>query len=109
VFVECFRNLETFCQFVTKRGSLLGEIILFPKLSKGEFVSFKDWLMFVSKIERKEPNYYEHLNGIHGPSGRDAIKNSSTKTRELRSQPVCSLSRRLRTRRAKRLEKAMLP
>jgi hypothetical protein len=80
VFVECFRNLETFYQFVTKRGSLLGEIILFPKLPNGEFVSFKDWLMFVSKIERKEPNYYERPNGIHGPSERDAVKNSSTKT-----------------------------
>jgi hypothetical protein len=52
------------------------------------FVSFKDWLMFVSKIERKEPNYYERPNGIHGPSGRVAVKNSSTKTQELRLQPV---------------------
>jgi hypothetical protein len=70
VFVECFRNLETFCQFVTKRGSLLGEIILFPKLPKGEFVSFKDWLMFVSKIERKEPNYYKRPDRIHShPNG----------------------------------------
>jgi hypothetical protein len=51
-------------------------------------VSFKDWLMFVSKIERKEPNYYKHPNGIHGPSGCDAVKNSNTKTQELRSQPV---------------------
>jgi hypothetical protein len=48
--------------------------------------------MFVSKIERKEPNYYEHLNGIHGPSGRDAVKNFSTKNPRApfatRSQPV---------------------
>jgi hypothetical protein len=63
MFVECFRNLETFCQFVTKRGSVLGEIILFSKLPKREFVSFKDWLIFVSKIERKEPNYYERPDG----------------------------------------------
>ena len=50
-FVECFKKHETFCQFVTKRGSLLGEMsllsrlrILFPKLPKGEFVSFNYWL-----------------------------------------------------------------
>jgi hypothetical protein len=55
-FVECFRKLEIFCQFVTKRGSLLGEMILFPKLPKGEFVNLKFWLMFVSKMERKEPS-----------------------------------------------------
>jgi hypothetical protein len=54
VFVECFRKHDTFCQFVTKRGSLLGEMILFPKLPKGEFVSLKYWLMFVSKMKRKE-------------------------------------------------------
>jgi hypothetical protein len=41
---------------VTKRGSLLGEMILFPKLPKGEFVSLKYWLMFVSKMKRKEPS-----------------------------------------------------
>jgi hypothetical protein len=56
VFVECFRKFEIFCQFVTKRGSLLGEMILFPKLPKGKFVSLKYWLMFVSKMERKEPS-----------------------------------------------------
>jgi hypothetical protein len=55
-FVECFRKHDTFCQFVTKRGSLLGEMILFPKLPKGEFVSLKYWLMFVSKMKRKEPS-----------------------------------------------------
>ena len=50
-FVEYFRKHETFCQFVTKRGSLLGEMslssplgILSPKLPKGEFVSFNYWL-----------------------------------------------------------------
>jgi hypothetical protein len=57
-------------------------------------VSFKDWLMFVSKIERKEPNYYERPNEIHGPSGRDAVKNSNTKTREHRSLTVRSPSER---------------
>jgi hypothetical protein len=61
-------------------------------------VSFKDWLMFVSKIERKEPNYYERPNGIHGPSGRDAVKNSSTKTREHRSLTVRSPSGRYELR-----------
>jgi hypothetical protein len=56
-FVECFRKHDTSCQFVTKRGScLLGEMILFPKLPKGEFVSLKYWLMFVSKMKRKEPS-----------------------------------------------------
>jgi hypothetical protein len=39
-----------------KGGVLLGEMILFPKLPKGEFVSLKYWLMFVSKMERKEPS-----------------------------------------------------
>jgi hypothetical protein len=37
-FVECFRKHDTFCQFVTKRGSLLGEMILFPKLPKGSLL-----------------------------------------------------------------------
>jgi hypothetical protein len=37
-----------------KRGSLLGEMILFPKLPKGEFVSLKYWLSFVIKMKRKE-------------------------------------------------------
>jgi hypothetical protein len=55
-FVECFRKHVTLCQFVTKRGSLLGEMILFPKLPKGEFVSLKYWLSFVSKMKRKEPS-----------------------------------------------------
>jgi hypothetical protein len=69
------------------------EILLKLSISNSSFgtVSFKDWLMFVSKIERKEPNYYERLNGIHGPSGRDADKNSNTKTREHRSQSVRTL------------------
>jgi hypothetical protein len=55
-FVKCFRKHVTFCQFVTKRGSLLGEMILFPKLPKGEFVSLKYWLSFVIKMKRKEPS-----------------------------------------------------
>jgi hypothetical protein len=56
-FVECFRKHVTFCQFVTKRRSLLGEMILFPKLPKGEFVSLKKyWLSFMSKMKRKEPS-----------------------------------------------------
>ena len=64
VFVECFKKFETLCQFVTKRGSLSGEMscrlnlrILFPKLPKGEFVSFKYWLMFMNKIEFKVLNW----------------------------------------------------
>jgi hypothetical protein len=40
-FVECFRIFEIFCQFVTKRGSLLGKMILFPKLPNWDFVSLK--------------------------------------------------------------------
>jgi hypothetical protein len=28
-------------------------------------VSLKYWLMFVSKMERKEPNYYKRPDGIH--------------------------------------------
>ena len=32
VFVECFRQHETFCQFVTKRGSLLREMSLSSQL-----------------------------------------------------------------------------
>jgi hypothetical protein len=55
-FVKCFRKHVTFFQFVTKRGSLLGEMILFPKLPKGEFVSLKYWLSFVIKMKRKEPS-----------------------------------------------------
>jgi hypothetical protein len=45
VFVECFKKHETFCQFVTKRGSLLREMSLssqlrtlldfVPKIAKG--------------------------------------------------------------------------
>jgi hypothetical protein len=56
-FVKCFRKHETFCQFVTKRESLLGEMslssrlrILFSKLPKWEFVSFNYWLNVRSKI-----------------------------------------------------------
>jgi hypothetical protein len=64
-FVECFRKHDTFCQFVTKRGSLLGEMILFPKLPKGEFVSLKYWLMFVSKMKKERA---KRSDGIHSRS-----------------------------------------
>jgi hypothetical protein len=50
---------------VTKRGSLLGEMILFPKLPKGEFVSLKYWLMFVSKMKKERA---KRSDGIHSRS-----------------------------------------
>jgi hypothetical protein len=34
-FVKCFRKHDTFCQFVTKRGSLLGGDDFVPEIAKG--------------------------------------------------------------------------
>jgi hypothetical protein len=97
-FVKCFRKHVTFCQFVTKRGSLLGEMILFPKLPKGEFVSLKYWLSFVIKMKRKRA---KRSDGIHCRSEVMQSRTSVLKPESSVRRPVRSPFGRLRTRRAK--------
>jgi hypothetical protein len=46
--------------------------------------------MFVSKMERKEPSYYNRSDGIHSRPDVMQLKNPSTKTRVLCSLTVRS-------------------